>query len=339
MSPDTGEGSLARPLLSFLAWGLLVWLVFFVAWRLLPGTRPGHEQVYEAAIEAIEGGPLFPSDAEIRVAIFGDSQVQAGFVPSVFDAESDGRVASYNLGLPSTTTFVEQLELLALRDPPPTHVLITNMWKEVPVPAPSDRLMDDDWLMQKLFPFKDLPRNLFLFILRSLGRGGPAAFYRASIANVEQSLADRGYFFIEGMSRHPGHRLPDDFRLDADDPNATRRRDPPVEGTVSDRIRAAAERADLTIYLVPVMQRIGESAPSVRDPSTEAALREHGIRVLGPGYWLLPNRFFSDPMHLNPEGARCYTKLLWELVGPVLTAPPGADPPMTAPVRTRPSCS
>ena len=114
-------------------------------------------------------------------------------------------------------------------------------------------------------------------------------------------------------------RLPDDFRLDSDDPSLVYRRTPSVEGSGIERVRAAARRADLEVYFVPLMRRVGQVGDAVRDEGLAQALAERDIQVLGPDYWLLPNRFFSDPMHLNREGARCYSEPLWELVGPVLT--------------------
>ena len=38
----------------------------------------------------------------------------------------------------------------------------------------------------------------------------------------------------------------------------------------------------------------------------------------GPNYFLFANRYFSDPVHLNPEGARVYTRRLAEILAPIL---------------------
>jgi hypothetical protein len=338
-SPSSGTArpaDLALPLLAFAACAGLVWLACFGLWKALPGIRAGHVQIYASATRAIRVGQLFPPDAEMRLVIFGNSQIQAGFVPKAFDAASGGRVASYNLGLPNTTAFIDELEILVRREPAPTHVLITQLWDETPAPSLADRFMDDAGLLRDLFPFKDLPRDLFLFTARSFAKGGPLAFYRRSIANVEQSVADRGYYFITEMSHFPGNRLPPDFRLDSDDPNAFKPRDVPPRGRVAAQVSAIAE--DLPLYLVPTMSRIGQYRDAVRDEAAVASLAEYGVEVLGPDYWLLPNAMFSDPLHLNPEGARCYTRLLWELVAPALTGEPG-DPATAARARsTRPGC-
>jgi hypothetical protein len=37
-------------------------------------------------------------------------------------------------------------------------------------------------------------------------------------------------------------------------------------------------------------------------------------RLLGPDYYLYPNRFFADQTHLNQAGARAYTEALFQLL-------------------------
>jgi hypothetical protein len=67
--------------------------------------------------------------------------------------------------------------------------------------------------------------------------------------------------------------------------------------------------------------RIGEAAPPpARDQNfvhdVESATP---CKVLGPDYFLYPNRLFSDQTHLNTEGAREYTQALFQLVNDQLS--------------------
>jgi hypothetical protein len=39
-----------------------------------------------------------------------------------------------------------------------------------------------------------------------------------------------------------------------------------------------------------------------------------GCTLLGPDYYLYPNRLFADQTHLNQSGARVYTEALFQLL-------------------------
>jgi hypothetical protein len=75
--------------------------------------------------------------------------------------------------------------------------------------------------------------------------------------------------------------------------------------------------------------RLGSRAPSEADARVREALARHGIEVRGPDYWLYPNRIFSDPGHVNPEGAATYTRDLWELLAPVIREASRSQRPAT----------
>ena len=69
---------------------------------------------------------------------------------------------------------------------------------------------------------------------------------------------------------------------------------------------------------MPTYYREGLYAPAGSNRADRIALRNHGIELLGPDYWLYPNRAFSDPTHLNPNGAEAHTRRLWDLLQPVI---------------------
>jgi len=310
-----------------LAIGLLavVWLLLFAADRALPYIQPGAEVVYSAKTQAIRNGALFRRDAPVKVVIFGNSQVLTCFQPDLFDSLSGGTVSSYNLGLPDYLRFIAHLEDLCQRGERPTHVLLMFPWED----EPEKRLnlfrpgINDKYWMDTLFPFRKLPRNLVLFAARSRSRGGLVAYYEACRRQTQAMLEQKGYFFIEAQSHFPGHRLPDGFRLQKDDPTQPFLRSAPTEGPIFEQMLALARRYDIQFILVPRYFREGEVAPPPPQSAFAAKLAAYPhISVQGPDCWLLPSRYFSDPTHLNREGGDYYTRRLWELIGPTLK-PPG----------------
>jgi hypothetical protein len=306
-----------RRCVSFCAVLAVTWLALYSIDRAFPLIRPGHELIYQLAKDTVRTGVVFPTDVTAtRVAVFGDSRVQAGFVPALLDRLSGGATYSFNLGLPNDTRFLDELRTLVRRDQAPDVVALTLPWiaraEETPL------LEDDVAFVEAVLPFRPLFRDGTLFVLRSLTRGGPRAYYVQARENVDRARRDRGYFFIEGMSHFPGHRLPDGFVLDGDDPDEPHPRRIPLEGPAFEEVLELRERAGFRVVFVPSYLRVGNRAPSSAPPELRSALGVYGIEVRGPDYWLYPNRLFSDPGHLNPEGAEHYTRELWELLAPTI---------------------
>ncbi len=297
----------------------VLWLGFYVAWRNLPYVRSGAETVYAAKEAQEREGRLFPASVppSRRVVVFGNSKVLTGFVPAVFDAAvfdtSAGGVFSVNMGKPDEAHFAKDIEFLARSHQLPSRILLTLPWSKT---TPKPLLGDDASVVGRLFPFKRLPRDLILFSALAPRHGGFLNFYRFGETTVGQMEHDRGWYFIEGQSHYAGARLPDDFHLGSDRPNAV---DDPAfvpAGAEFEQLNMLAERYQLHFYLVPSYHRTGELAPSPLFASTVAERMKGYPRftVPGPNYFLFPPRYFSDPVHLNPQGARLYTQELARLI-------------------------
>jgi hypothetical protein len=69
-------------------------------------------------------------------------------------------------------------------------------------------------------------------------------------------------------------------------------------------------------YFVPFYLREGEAAPAEARDEAFAAQVEQATpcKLLGPDYYLYPNRLFADQTHLNQAGARVYTEALFQLL-------------------------
>jgi len=330
--------SLLRSIAAFVGLLAVTWLLLAGIWKALPHTRAGHDQIYGLKQQIVSGGEVFSADsAPVRVAIFGNSHVQAGFKPDLFDALSEGRVASYNLGLPNANQFVAELRTLGERDQAPTHALLTQSWSGRAEPGQWVRFSDDRWLIEQIFPFRSLPRDLVQFAIRSVSYGGPFAYYERMRGFVEQARRDRGYFFIENQSHYPNHQLPENYRDPTDDQNRTLPRKLDHRGPVFDQLIEVAGEYEIQLIYVPDYLREKLAGPAPSNEGAVRALAPHGIVLLGPDYWRYPNVLFSDPTHLNREGADVYTNDLWELVSPTLLSAPTSAPPTALPSAPIPS--
>jgi hypothetical protein len=306
-------------LIALLRFGALLaafWCVFYATWAALPYVRAGATIIYDSKIAIEQSGTIFPRPDRENIIIFGNSKVLSGFVPGLFDGlykPASGRPSSsFNMGLPDAEHFVSDLELMAARGQVPSQILITVPWSTAR-PASILRFLDhDSQTMERLFPFRKLPRDLILFFLRSAMRGGIAGSYEQGRANAARIELDRGYYYIEGQSHYAGGRLPDAFRLESDAPDRVEMRAGNTGAAEFTRLENLAARYSLEIHFVPSYFRIGEyaaPAPSNSELTRALALFPR-FHVAGPDYWLLPNRYFSDPVHLNREGAEFYTRKL-----------------------------
>lgn len=295
-----------------------IWLLLYGLWESLPQVRPGFARIYDAKIEHVATGQVFADDDRLHFVLFGNSQVLAGFKPDLFDALTDGRVSSYNLGLPDSGRFINEIEALVARGQKPSHVLLTLPWSGENDITMLESLLHDKIMISTLFPFRHLVRDTLQFYVRSRSYGGLSAFSDYSARQVEKALIDRGYFFVEAMSHYPGHRLPDDFKTESQTPDETWVRNCDHRGPVFERLVALARRENIRLIMVPTYFREGQFAPAGSNQATRSALAADGIEVVGPDYWLYPNRLFSDPTHLNIEGAEVHTRQLFELLEPII---------------------
>jgi hypothetical protein len=317
--------SFRRGLLYFALLCGAAWISLFALYIRFPYLQSGSDIVTAAKRSYSLTHPLFDKDAYIRILVFGDSKTLAAFNPRVFDNQLakdgiSGEVQSFNEGLPGEKRFVVYLEQLLASGIRPTHILVQfSPVEEDHETKWSDWLRHDKMIVDTLFPFRTLPRNLALFLFSSPGRGGISEFYRESARLAEQVIRDRGYFFITGQSHFQGDRLPDDYRLATDTPTRTFSR--PIDTTpiAFARLSALSKRYDFKVLFFPAPYRTGEFAPAPIRRSPVAAIAAWPQFVIaGEDYWLMPPRYFSDPIHTNISGAEIYSARLASLLAPLL---------------------
>lgn len=283
-----------------------------------PYVGEGSRIVYERKLEYLKDHSIFPSDVERKIAVFGNSKILSAFIPDLFDKLSGGRAYSYNLGLPDADRFIPVLEELIATENIPTDIIITSAWQDPPKKNPLVLIDNDQELIMRLVPFRNLARDTAIFINRSRYRGGVEALYKETKRLSDKVLEDRGYHFIAGQSSYSDARLPEDFALNSDQPDVYLVRDFSFDGSAFERLSRILEEHAIRAFIAPTYYRVHQYKP---DPQPNARLLDGvvdnpHVRVLGRDYLSLPNRLFSDPLHVNPEGARLYTTTLWELIRP-----------------------
>ena len=306
-----------RRLFVFIALLAIAWGLLYAVWAGLPHIRTGATQIYEMKERVIATESVFLSSADVRVVVVGNSRILSGFVPARFDALSGGRVSSYNFGLPGANS-LEEIQTLVNNGNAPTHVVVTVPWREEAEPSGLQLLKNDKKLMDVLFPFRHVLRDALQFLVRSRAHNGLVSFYRHNVELVERARRDRGYFFIEHSSHYPDHRLPPDFRSGSETPTEQMSKSFPLHGPNFEKIRQLVNDHGIRFIVAPDYARQGEFAVAAPNDSLRRELARFDIEVVGRSYWLYENSMFSDPGHLNRDGAKQHTDRLWELLGPVI---------------------
>jgi hypothetical protein len=303
----------------------VLWGAFYVAYVMLPYTRSGAAIVTDTKTRQMRAGPCFAPGARVRVAFFGDSLTVAGVKPRLLESLLGPGVSAYNAGIPGANRLLADLRSILDHGETPTHVVLMRPWPEPDARrGPFNPLPPDAEIADAVFPFRHMPRDVVLFALRARSRGGIRAFYDQGRQTVEQITADGGYYFIEGQSHFPGHRLPDDFRLETDRPDQSPSRAFDASTDVFRQFEAIAVERHIRLIVVPEYCREPSRGPSPGGEALARALSAYPwIDVVGPEYVRYPNRQFSDIVHVNPDGADVYTRYLAELLRPRLAGGAG----------------
>jgi hypothetical protein len=310
---------------SSLGWTVAIfvalWVALFALDREFPYLKNGSDIIFQAKLRFERQGQIFPPDRHIlRVMMFGDSKMLAGFLPSLFDqlaTTQNQNVSAFNSGFPGTDVFLPELEQMCRRGEAPNILILTLPWKADPPKWSIFHLVSDDHeVVTAMFPFRNWLRDFTDFLMTARSHGGLISLYKESQQNERQVIADRGYYLITEQSRFPTGRLPDDFHLASDQPGIVKARTAPRQSAGIGELNRLIRQYHMRCYFVPYYLRIGESAsPPARDQQFASAVESATpCKLLGPDYFLYPNRLFSDQTHLNTAGARVYTKDLFRLL-------------------------
>jgi hypothetical protein len=306
--PSVAERQWLRPVLGFALLFAAVWLGLYAAYTLLPFTHPGSIVIADAKFDTLVKGPMFGPQDRFRVMVFGHSKALTMLRPLELDPAMGPGFRSYNLGLPGEERFLPILEAALDAGNVPTHVFLTLSWDNKPEkPGLMDFLRNDTEIAKTVMPFRTFPRDATLFLFENRHRLAEAVHDVA--AQRDRMLEERGYYFIKSQSHYANDRLPDDYALPTDRPDRIDVRKFPERSFVRSRLEELATKYGFEIVFIPVPHRFGEFAPApVADAARLKTLSDHPrIRVMGPDYFSYPPAYFSDPVHMNGQGASAYT--------------------------------
>ncbi|MFC4278402.1 hypothetical protein [Achromobacter aloeverae] len=292
----------------------LVWILLDVCYETLPMIRPGADVVLDTKLKVLARSQLFLPEDRYRVLVFGNSKTLAGFKPDEFDQAFGDGVRSYNLGLPGDARFLPILKTALDAGNVPTHVFLTIPWDDKPRPTLLDRLRDEETILYDLIPFRDLPRDIVVFAAASHLHFKQK--YDEAVQERDKMLANRGWYYIKGQSYYASGDLPEGYSLPTDHPSQFLARAIPRTSFMLDELSELARRHRFQVVLIPGNTRDHAAAPAPRidDARSTRVPGNSGFRVIGPDYWVYPPAQYSDPVHMNPQGASAYTRDLARLV-------------------------
>jgi hypothetical protein len=298
----------------------LFYLAFLFVHQSFPYIRSGADVVARFKHGLASTGQPFRTQG-LHVMIFGNSKVLSGFLPSLFDREMAQLgvpdVESFNFGIPADDRFVADLDKLLARGAAPDVVLLTIPWPAAGQRTSVFRFIDNDQeIIERLFPFRKLWRDLFLLAAESRGRPDLVRrIYQDNERTVARVGADRGFYFIARQSHYSNDALPPRLGLPTDMPHTIVPRIVP-RSPILDRLSRTFASHKIRCLFVPMYFREGElaPAPAVNAESVRTLAGYPAITVSGPDYFLYPNSLFSDFIHTNPRGAAVYTRDLARLL-------------------------
>jgi hypothetical protein len=317
-SEDERWRSFRRGFATFCVLSVALWILLYALYVAFPFVRNGADIVTQSKVDYLETKDIFSAGARVRVLVFGDSRTLASFDPATYSENLPPDVEAFNAGRPANARFLLFLKHILDRGTRPTHVLVAVPPIDEREIGWRDYLEHDKLMIDLLFPFRTMPRDLAIFLFEARRGGGIGETYREYARTAKQMIDAKGYYFIKGQSLFPGNRLPDGYRLPTDTPDKLPPRKIDPDAPAFRELARLAEANGFAVIFIPLPYRNGEFAapdPSVPDAPTPLGSTP-GFYVAGPSHWLYEPRYFSDPVHLNPEGAALYSRRLAALTAP-----------------------
>ena len=262
------------------------------------------------------------------VLFFGFSLILSGIAPEVFDGQRPDGVQSYNLALPSLPIATSYFVLKDVIDHSgaPDYIIMPVISDAGREPGLFDYYVIQginfpkeltSYLLnrpEKQFAFNYLsPMRLYTHeILRYAAallvrRSELREMQERNASIVRQMIHDRGYYRIKGDfgEKASGTELaplapakPEHFDI-GEDPYVRKFFD-------------LAQQHHIKVFLIELMGRQGIAGPFSEKPDKYAILASLYPNVfVGKNSWqvkIFPDRYFADGYHLNPAGAKLFTK-------------------------------
>lgn len=281
---------------------------------------------------AVRTGQIRAQAGRDNVLFLGHSAVLAGIVPQQFDDAAGGRICSWNLSLPALPIGPHYflLKEYLRHNPPPRFVVVklslnySDQFGYFDSYATKGSAVDEICSYAFSQPSKTVVWNYLLPI--RLDRGQSLRYLRSRLSDpggidrtrsqnqaiAEGMYAQRGYYYIREQARFAG-QLPDDYREPSD---GTREHEVQLDhDPYVQRFFDLAQQQGIRVLLIETPLRPGQTPQRTAMPPWYSQLlsRYSNVRMAKQGWKLkfYENRLFSDPTHLNPQGAERFTREIY----------------------------
>lgn len=296
--------------------------------------KDGAALVCETKRQMIRSGAIHYEKNKDNVLFLGTSRILAGMSPTYFDELNGGKTYSYNLALPglpiSSAYFV--LQDYIERNPPPQYVVmqlyinrcrsctlynyyaIQGLTKPAEIFSLFEHLTNKSIIFNYIFPFRIYKFHTARYILDSIFMPGRIRSLRKkNNAILNRMIENKGYYFIEEQAVAADNMLPGDFTDESggESINKASSYDPFMDPYVK-MFFDLAYKSGVKVLLIQPAYRENQYLQYEEMPLQYAVLLKqyHNVKIAKEGWKLkfYENRFFSDPTHLNKEGARRFTE-------------------------------
>ena len=301
--------------------------------------KDGAAQVCETKRNLARSGALYYEKDKINVLFMGTSRILAGIVPTFFDELSGGRTLSYNFALPALPigSSYFMLEDYLEKNPSPQWIIMqlhinrcrictlfnyySNQgligWGEI-----FSLFMESqskNIAINYIFPFKMYAFFTVQYLYNRIFH--PSRLRQLQEDNraiLSRMIQERGYYFIEEQAVSPDNRLPADFgemgKISAD--TRERMEYDPFNDPYVEKFFDLTRENGVKVLLVQPVYRQNQVLQYEKIPlQFEMILKEYDHVFLAKQGWKLKhyeNRFFSDQTHLNRDGARQFTREIYQ---------------------------
>ena len=295
--------------------------------------KDGAALVCEAKRRMVRSGAMHYKKNKVNVLFMGTSRILAGIVPIHFDELTGGRTFSYNLGLPalpiSSSYFV--LKDYLEKNPPPHYIVIQlhinrcqeckwvnyyssqgmRGWEEMF--SLFKNMENKSIIIEYLFPFKRYKFHTFSYLFDSVFC--PSAVRQLQEKNraiLSRMAADRGFYFIEEQALTENNRLPEELvQRRVGEVKKKSIYDPFIDPYVEKFFDLTSKNRVKVLLIQPAFRENQYARYENMPLQFNSILKRYNNVFSAKQGWKLKfydHRFFSDPTHLNEEGAMRFTE-------------------------------
>jgi hypothetical protein len=298
--------------------------------------KDGAALVCETKREMIRSGAIHYRENKVNVLFMGSSRILAGIVPIYFDELTGGKTFSYNLALPALPIFSSYFVLKDYleKNSSPYYIImmlyinrcrsctLVNYYASQgmigldEVASLAINMRNKSIILNYVFPFKMYKFHAVQYLYNSILHPSNIRQLQGSNRSILNRMKEnRGYYFIEEQAVSSDNRLPPGFVKKRQGPTGKDLINDPFIDPYVKKFFDLTEKNQVEVFLIQPAYRENQHVQYEGMPPHYVTLLKHYSHVsIAKEGWKLKfyeNRFFSDPTHLNREGALRYTREIY----------------------------